>query len=92
MATYLPGHAPTSLGVKKKKSSTAPPKPQGSFDPSGSLGGFSPQQLAAMSPDELAQVQFALGMSGPPAPDFEALQAAALRSAQSSAQSLEKRW
>lgn len=83
MATYLPGHAPTSLGIKKKKPTQ---KPQGSFDPSGSLGGFSPKQLAAMSPDELAQVQFALGMAGPPQPDFEALQAAALRSAQASAQ------
>lgn len=90
---YLPGHAPTSLGYTpppKKKKPKPPTKPTGSFDPSNSLGGFTPQQVMAMTPAQLANLQFLVSTQGPDysslqAPDFESLQNAALSQAQQAA-------
>lgn len=77
---YLPGHAPTSLGYTpppKKKKPKPPTKPTGSFDPSNSLGGYTPKEIASMTPDQIAMVQFGLRMQGAPEPDFEKLRAIA---------------
>lgn len=61
------------------------PKPTKSFDPYGAAGGFTPQQLAGMTPGQLAQVQFGMSLQGPPAPDFGKLRSFATAQAQQQA-------